>query len=166
MNRGKRDLPYTCSHFLAKLSSCRLHPEKESKRRRKSRQPKDKSYPLSPCSRGRMSQQAPRTPRLRQNYFCLQKAVLDVMLPCALLRWWGWAKRSQLNAAGCGSKRAFSTPTTKCLQWYPSRDRLESLGWTPLHSLNTVPFLLSPGNFPSNNTPELIVLLQLPNSTP
>lgn len=35
----------------------------------------------------------------------------------ALLQCWGRAKHSQMNAAGCGSKRAFPTPTTKCSQW-------------------------------------------------
>lgn len=52
-----------------------------SKLRRKSRQQKDTSNPPSPCSTGGKSQQTPRTPWLRQNHFCVQKAVLDVMLP-------------------------------------------------------------------------------------
>lgn len=140
-----------------------------SKLRRKSRQQKDKSNPLSPCSTGGMSRQAPRTPWLRQNHFHLQKAGLDVMLAPLWLCCSDGAEpntpRWTLQAAA--QREPFLLPQPNAPSGAPSRDRLESLVWTLAQAQRCSSSLCHLEAFPPIiHWSWLFCYNKLPNSTP
>lgn len=117
--------------------------------------------PPSRCSTGDRSQQTPRTPWLRQNHFCLQKAVLDAMFPYGFAAmaglsqtlpaecWRLWLKESIFYS----HNQTLSVVLPAETSWRP---------WAGHLCTGSMLFvsLLLPGSFPYNKALEFTVLLQ------
>lgn len=158
MHSGKRDLPYTNSHFPAKLSRVSFSLLRCSKLRWKNWPQKDKRKPLSPSSRGGIRQQAPRTPQLKHCIFRKQFWMWSSLQFCCND---GSEPNTPSWTLQAVAQRAFSTPTTRCSQWCSQLRQIGEPGLdTPTTGSTLFLFFLSPGNFLSSKTVELTVLLQ------
>lgn len=116
MHSGKRDLPYTNSHFPAKPSEF-LSPSWDTLRRgEKTSYRRARGSPSHPAAEEGWASRHPEQPS-SDKHFIFRKQFWMWCFLMVFLQWWVWAKHSQLIAAGCGSERAFSTPTTRCSQW-------------------------------------------------
>lgn len=169
MHSGKRDLPYTSSHFPAKPSEflpfsswdAPSSGEKVGNRRKR-------ATPLSPCSTGGTSQQTPRTPWLRQDHFSLQKAVLDVMLPYGFAAMMGLSQTLPAERCRLWLKESISTPTTKFSQWCSQQRQtgepgLDTLAQAQCCSFSFCHLEILP---PIIHWSWLVCYNKLPNSTP
>lgn len=126
----------------------------------KNRPQKDKRKPLSLSSRGGKSQQAPRTPWLRQTLH-LQKAALDVMLPYGFTAMMGLSQTLPAECCRLWLEESISYSHNRCSQWCSQQRQTGKPGMdTPTTGSTLFLFFLSPGNFLSSRTTELTVLLQ------
>lgn len=159
MHSGKRDLPYTFSHFPAKppefLRSSSWDAPSSGEKAANKRTRATLSHPVAEEG------WASRHSWLRQNHFYLPKADLDVMLPYGFAAMMGL---SQTLPDECC--RLWLTESIFCSHNQifpvipPSRDRLKAWVGHSCTDSTLFFFFMSPGNFSSNNALKLTLLLQ------